>query len=258
MSSALATQDFPIALLSSRLIRDQHVSKISEYSRAFEHDGYVRFDGFFNPDLLDFLRSQRPKIKDAGVRRNFMMEGANTERKLTVLGGDALADLSFVFPTLYFHHQIRDFIEKIVGASIHSVQHRQEFVVSNLLEDVGDTHGWHLDDPELALVVFLEKSADDEGGNLEYIGDWVARCRDWRVDPEDDIAGTLTRFAGSYSVVRDNHVTGDAYLLKASTHLHRVSPLARPGSTRWVLNMAFDRNADIVFGHSASTLYSGT
>ncbi|WP_419248625.1 HalD/BesD family halogenase [Streptomyces melanogenes] len=38
---------------------------------------------------------------------------------------------------------------------------------------------------------------------------------------------------------RRHHQAGDAYLLRADTTAHRVSPLTRPGVRRTVLNVAY-------------------
>ena len=47
-----------------------------------------------------------------------------------------------------------------MGAAVYSVNHKYEFMVSNMLSASGNTHGWHLDDPRLALVIFLSVPED--------------------------------------------------------------------------------------------------
>ncbi|MEM1301534.1 MAG: hypothetical protein AAGH17_03045 [Pseudomonadota bacterium] len=241
-------------VLETDLISDDHWDNIDNYADTMKRDGYVKFPNLLN-DLAQVISQQDTAFRPNMRMKDFIMPEVNSQRTMKVLSGTELANASPIFFTLYFHHEVRDFLSKVVGSSVHSVQHRSEFMVSNMLSGQGHTHGWHLDDPQYAFVVFLDSPKSSFGGALEFVPNWRELCLEKGIDPNVDVEATMQELGDEITVFGDAHQKGDAYLLDAGSHLHRVAPLQQGGGDRWVVNMAFDSKKHIDFGETADVLY---
>jgi hypothetical protein len=102
------------------------------------------------------------------------MPGYETPRRMSVCGGQVIVSHSPYLAMLYFHRQLRFLVQRIVGVPMHSVPHVDEFMVVNRLKGVGQTHGWHLDDPKFALVIVVDTPPRDSGGFVEVIPNWAS------------------------------------------------------------------------------------
>jgi len=157
---------------------------------------------------------------------------------------------------LHFHHEVRSFVNEVRKKQVHTVRHAKEFLVANMLQNTGDTHGWHLDDPEMALVIFFKTPGHNAGGELEYIPEWDQLCKERKIRSDDNTDQSIIDLNAHDLIKRESHKPGDAYLLNASKLLHRVSPITASGAERWVINMAFDTRKHIEFGDTADLLYN--
>jgi len=241
-------------VLETDLISEDHWDDVHTYAQTMQRDGYVKFPKLFE-DLAHLLAQDKSAFRPSMRMKDFTMPEVNSQRTMKVLSGTELAEASPIFFTLYFHHEVREFLSAVVGNPMHSVQHRNEFMVSNMLSGQGHTHGWHLDDPKFAFVVFLDSPKAIYRGGLEFIPNWRELCIEKGIDPEVNVEETLKQLSDEISVLNDSHQKGDAYLLNAGSHLHRVSPLREGGGERWVVNMAFDDRKNIDFGDTADLLY---
>ena len=140
---------------------------------------------------------------------------------------------------MYHDPTIRESISRMVGQEVFSCQNEDEWMVANYLTSVGDTHGWHLDDPPIAFVLVLLAPPKGEGGQLEYF------------PLSTKLAGVDVRH--EHAMIAD-HRAGDAYLLRADQCLHRVAPLIGSGR-RLAINMAFEFDEEVTYGTTASMLY---
>lgn len=241
-------------VLETDLISQDHWENLDTYAQTMRRDGYVKFPNLLD-DLADVISRDDSAFRPNMRMKDFVMPEVNSQRTMKVLSGTELANASPIFFALYFHHEIREFLSKVVGQSVHSVQHRSEFMVSNMLSGQGHTHGWHLDDPRYAFVLFLDSPKSSFGGSLEFVPNWRETCHEKGIDPNVNVETTLAEMADEVSIFGDDHQKGDAYLLDAGSHLHRVSPLREGGGDRWVVNMAFDDKKHIDFGETADLLY---
>lgn len=241
-------------VLGSDLIPQSQQDRVEDYAKTMQRDGYVKFPSLFS-ELAHILRQDTSAFRSDMRMKDFQMPEVNSRRTMKVLSGSELANASPVFFTFYFHHELRSFLGRVAGRPVHSVQHKSEFMVSNMLSGQGHTHGWHLDDPQLALVIFLNAPDPVFGGTLEYIPNWREICLEKGIDPNVDVEATIQILGDEVSVITDEHHAGDAYLLNAASHLHRVTPLTEGGGERWVVNMAFDTRKQIDFGETADLLY---
>jgi hypothetical protein len=230
------------------------VEVVESLAEDFSSRGYVKLPRFFEAEAFSFIKGEVERIQTASTRREFTMPGYNTPRRLSVIGGDRIVDESLALAMLYGNSELRAVIGEITRSPVFFVHHHTEFMVANYLESFEDTHGWHLDDPQFALVVILDSPRHDEGGNVEFIRDWRAFCAERKLDPDVDIERgvELARAQGNLEV--EHHEAGDCYLLDAGACLHRVTPIAH-GAQRKVLNLAYHGDSRREYGHTADMLY---
>lgn len=233
----------------------QTESLLTELAAEFREEGYIRLAGLLSPQAFSALNSEIEEQVTAANSRNFIMEGYGTPRQLSVMGGSTLLRNTDLIWTLYAHWELRRLITRLTGSEVYSCLHPDEFMVANFLLERGDTHGWHLDDPAYALIIFFAAPAPEDGGVIEYIPHWRAFCESVGTSPEHNVDRTV-ELARERGLIRlKHHNTGDAYLLRADQALHRVTGLKRDGIRRIVLNLAFEASSSPVYGNTASILY---
>lgn len=221
----------------------------------FARTGYVKLSGFFSSHALDLFKSEMQEMEQIAIRRKFEMPGYLTPRSLSVLGGNLIKTQSPLLYSLYHHYALRSCIEDIVGRSIYSCTHPEEFMVANFLHNSGDTHGWHLDDPSYALIIFSEVPNDGGGGEVEFIANWKDLCRRKGHKPDENVQDLVCWADENGLVDRHTHHAGDAYLLRADLNLHRVTPLRRAGERRAAINLAYQSLPETIYGSTANLLY---
>lgn len=221
----------------------------------FLRAGYVRMPKFLSESALKFLSYELRRLELDASRRVFEMPGYRSPRSLSVVGGRTIKEKSPFLYRLYNHSALRDCVSRIAGRTIYSCQHPEEFMVANFLQCSGDTHGWHLDDPAYALVVFVDAPKEGEGGEVEMVPNWVSLCERHGRSPDDDISDLLEWARKNNLIERRHHEVGDAYLLRADVNLHRVMPLLAKGARRCVINLAFQAMADTAYANTADLLY---
>jgi hypothetical protein len=232
-----------------------NASQLLDMREQFSRTGYVKLTGFLPSKALEIFKEEMDEMEQAAIRRQFQMPGYATPRSLSVLGGNQIRSQSPLLYSLYHHYALRSCIESIVGRTVFSCTHPEEYMVANFLHNSGDTHGWHLDDPAFALIIFADAPSEGGGGEIEYISNWKDLCRRKGRKPDEDIQDLVEWADKNGMVDRQSHRPGDAYLLRADHNLHRVTPLLRPGERRAAVNMAYQSAPDTLYGQTANLLY---
>src|SRR5258707_14888378 len=137
---------------------------LDTYASNFARDGYVRLNGLFSDSTLVNLQTEVAQLKKYANTRNFTMPGYETLRRMSTLGGKEVRRQSALLNALYHNTELRSIISRICRRQIFTCHDENEWQVVNWLEGPGDTHGWHLDDPPLALVTFVEAPTAMQGG----------------------------------------------------------------------------------------------
>jgi hypothetical protein len=242
----------PLAPVISDFYRDPAL--LGSLHGEFSKTGFVKLPNFLDDSTFELIARNLNDIYENRVRRDFIMPGFHTERKMSVVGGAKLARQCLAIVALYGNVELRNVISKITGDQVFTVRHEEEFMVANFLDGQSDTHGWHTDDPEYALIVITEFSGALGGGELEYIPRWNNVCSELGLNPMTDSEKGVA-FARSIGSVRTEKLnSGECYLLNANEALHRVTPMIGNGR-RKALNMAFDNRHYRKFGESAQILY---
>lgn len=252
---ASQTLDWTEALFDLTMSKNFDAAMLADMHEQFLRSGYVKLPDFLTPAALHFLHAELQRLEATASRRSFEMPGYHSPRNLSVLGGRAIKQHSRFLYRLYHHTALRTCVEAISGRPIFSCIHPEEFMVANFLQSSGDTHGWHLDDPPYALVIFAESPEPGDGGDVEIIPNWFDLCRRKNRRADEDIADLIAWAEDNNLVERLHHKPGDAYLLRADLNLHRVIPITAEGARRCVINMAFQTTPETKYADTADLLY---
>lgn len=244
-------------MLLHRLIHPRYSdgAVLTELAREFASEGYVRLPGLLTPGSFAAVADELLVRVDRARTRDFVMDGYETPRVMSVMGGSFLLRETDLVWSLYSHWELRRLVSTLAGAPIYPCQHQEEFMVANFLLRSGNTHGWHLDDPAYALIIFLDAPPPDAGGLLEYVPRWREFCREEGLTADEKVEAGVARARARGLVRVRQHATGDAYLLRADRALHRVTGLSREGVRRAALNLAFEETETPAYGDTASLLY---
>jgi hypothetical protein len=222
----------------------------------FQANGYVKLPGLLSSGAFKVLTGEVEAMRSTAIDRSFTMPGAETPRELSTVGGSLIAAKFPKWLGLYSHHEIVSLVTTLTGGPIYACQHEEEFMVANFLNRRRGTHGWHLDDPAYALILFFDAPPQGQGGSLEFIPNWHAFCERHGVDPEMNVAPSAEMARSEGLIQMRHHLREDAYLLRADKCLHRVTELQRDDIRRAAINMAYQNVPFQVYGESATALYA--
>lgn len=211
----------------------------ARYREQFRDQQYVRLSDFFKPEGFALLRQEVERLSRIAIRRDLKIaDSGGSHRKMSTLGGDEVARLSSLIPALYHDPGLLAFLSGIAGEPVLVVPDPVENHVLNILHQIGDIHGGHVDTYAFAFNLFIEAPEEGGGGALEYVP------RSTRLE---DLGGPKARSL--------THAPGDCYLLKTDEVAHRVTPLTRPGR-RTIVNLAYANPATVdLASYSSSQLY---
>lgn len=212
-------------------------ARLSILSGEFRSTGFVRLPQLFEKDCLENVKESILHNEGGWRANSFIMEEYGSPRILKGMGAPQLEQLVPELPQLYASPELRSLLESISGLPVTDCTHPVEYMVANRLTSKGDTHGWHLDDPPLALVWIIRSPPERCGGHVEVV----------RQELETPSRGV--------PISRHWFKDGDAYLLRADKHFHRVSPLSGLAGDRVAVNFAFECGQEIEYGPTASRLY---
>lgn len=207
------------------------------------------------PDFVDHVAVEEmytllSQLKESAHTRNFIMPGIETPRRMRTLGGRFISRTLKELVALYYSDEMKRFIESVVGRKVFPCLHPEEFIVVNYLEGRCQTHGWHLDDPDIALIICI-RSPSKGGGKVEMISGFADRQK---VTPAE-LARRISDAEHSGHIKTLQLNDGDAYILHASRVLHRVTELESDLDERIAINLAYAFSQDQEFGDTADFLY---
>lgn len=207
---------------------------------TFNRDLIVILPKFFKPEAFAILTAEVQRMGQRKRRRDLLMpDSGNTPRKMSILSGTDILQMSSIIPMLYLDEEFRDFLSSIAGETVYPVPDSVENYVCNFLHLDGDTHGGHIDTYPFAFNIMIEAPPRDMGGTLEIVkGSSVLQDLDYE-----------TKVTSVYIP------PGDCYLLRTDKAVHRVSPLINSWR-RTVINFAYTNAASLnVWSYSSGILY---
>lgn len=238
------------------IINEQYANEtfLQTLKTSFSQNGYVKLPKFLSEEAFKKLTKEVNCLYAERKRKDFTMPIYNTDRKMSVISGRNLVNNETHIIDIYSSTEVRNIVSYLVGEQIHTVSHEDEFIVVNFLDGIRDTHGWHLDDPQYALIAIIETPNFNDGGYLEYIPNWKAFTKKMNIGTFDNILNSVEAAKKHGHLEKEGFDIGDCYLLNAADNLHRVSPMLKEGR-RKAVNFAFDDRKYRIYGETATTLY---
>ncbi|TFI52620.1 ArpA protein [Mastigocladus laminosus UU774] len=194
-----------------------NLNNMDAVSKEFRENSYIKLSKFVPPVIETAIRGEVYNLLNKwGVRKEmYVKETDGTPRFLNVVRQADIAREGRIIPFLYYSSVFKSFISKVIGENVLFCPYDQEKFVISRMDKPGDTHGWHWDDYSYSLIWFMECPPPELGGSLEFIPNTKWNKSNPRVE----------QFLQNHPVQIRHHVAGEAYLLKADTSMHRVTPL---------------------------------
>lgn len=237
--------------IDRHLRSEQMLAQLPALRASYDDCDFAEIASFMPPDTWKTAAAELDQLFASHARRQDLIiaQSGNTHRKYSNLDRDALL-ASEVIPAVFRSRALYEYLEAIVGEAVHPIPYVPEEFIAARLHEAGDVHGWHWDDYTFALVWIFKMPDDYSGGSLEYVKRVPWNRKDPRVD----------QLVARGPVVRRHPRIASAYLLKADTALHRVSPL-RCDAERMIVCYSFATTEDLtrdVNHDSMVALYPGS
>lgn len=230
-----------LAIKVDRAIR-AHVNETFNDADAFYwmqqsllRDGYLKITDCIPPYVKSLVATEaRSLLSNYSKRRDLQIPvTGNSPRRMTNVRQQDIAQWGEAIPAVYHSSSLIDFLSRVAREDIIPNPWEFEKFIVNRQEKSGDTHGWHWGDYPYSMIWVIEAPDVSHGGLLETVPHTYWDKRNPRV--EEHLLRNPINTKG--------HVTGDVYMLKSDTTLHRVTPLLKD-ATRIIINMAWERARD--------------
>lgn len=207
-----------------------------ELAKCFQENSYVKINNFAPAVIETIIKGEVYELlQKYAVRRNVQVKAtSNTPRIMNNVGQPIIAQEAQLIPTLYHSKVLMQFLSVIVGRKVTPCPYEKEKFVINQMSKKGDTHGWHWDDYSYSFVWLLESPPPELGGVLEI----VPNTRWDKSNPR------VEYYLEKFPILQRHHSTGDTYLIKGDTTMHRVAPLKKDVS-RVILSIAWANEDDL-------------
>ncbi|MFE2728315.1 ArpA protein [Kitasatospora sp. NPDC059327] len=223
----------------AKFLAEHHTPEsVSRLADRFHRLGFVKFDAanrLVPNELQTAVREETDRLIDEHKeRRNLLLSTTgNTPRRMSVVKSEEI-EKSELISTLSRSEVLLGFLADITREEIlPQVSDDERYLITHQ-EFKSDTHGWHWGDYSFALIWALRMPPVEHGGMLQA----VPHTHWDKSDPR--INQTLCE--------REIHThgleSGDLYLLRTDTTLHRTVPLSED-STRTILNMTWAAKRDL-------------
>jgi hypothetical protein len=210
--------------------------RLAACARRFAAEDVVVIREACPPVLTAAIQAEACAIIDRhGVthRRLFQITD-NTPRSMTTVGQPVIKAEGPLIDAFYFAPELLRLTSAIAGEELHTCPYPGEhYVISRLAAD-GDTHGWHWDDYTYGIILVLEAPDYRNGGFVQAVAG-----TSWDKQDPDVYGALLNGVIRSYAPE-----SGDAYLIKTDTTMHRVHPI-RGQARRTIVNMTLASTADL-------------
>lgn len=204
-------------------------------AQSFLRDGYLKISNIVSDELKSMLREEvQNLLAEFAKRRDILMEATgNTPRFLSNVRQVDIAEHGRVIPAIYHSPSFIKFFGEIAKEALIPNPWEFEKFIINTQHKAGDTHGFHWGDYPYSMIWIVESPPLEYGGILECVAHTYWNKKNAKIKEH-----LLKNPVRNY-----HHQTGDVYILKSDTTLHRVTPLEKD-ATRIIVNMAWERARD--------------
>jgi len=204
--------------------------ELLKYSQNFRKYGFVKVTDLFTSTTRSDMKKEADRLlTEHSERRDLHLETTNyTPRYMSVVTSENISDNSEHIRSVYGSQPLSEMLEKIAGEKFYPCPSKDEEFLITRHEKKGDTHGWHWGDYSFALIWVLETPDIEIGGLLQCVPH-----TDWNKEEPKIHHYLSTNEINTYAFE-----SGDVYLLRSDTTLHRTIPLSQD-ATRIMLNMTW-------------------
>lgn len=201
----------------------------------FERNGYLKINDLIDPAVNALIAEDvRLLLANHSKRRDFIIESTgNTPRHLSNVPQESIEQNGKFIPLAYESKYLSSLIANIVKEDVIPTPWKWDNYIINCQHKSGDTHGWHWGDYPYTIIWVVEAPTIECGGLLECVPHTRWNKKNPRVE-ELLVENKIDSYV---------HSSGDIYLLKADTTLHRVKPLTHDVN-RIILNTTWERARD--------------
>jgi len=215
---------------------DRLVERIAD---RFHLDGFVNFGRgrrLFPDHVLAAVRAEVDGlITEHKERRDLTLTTTGgTPRKMSVVRSEEI-DRNELIGAIARSPALLGFIGRVARERIFPEVSEDERYLITHQEFKADTHGWHWGDYSYALIWALRMPPLSSGGMLQAVPH-----THW--DKEDP---RINEILCERKIDTHGLESGDVYLLRTDTTLHRTVPLTDDGAVRTILNMTWAGARDL-------------
>jgi hypothetical protein len=209
---------------------------IHEYNYLFKRDGLINVHNLLPDTLWSQLREEtQAVVSKFGKKRDLRLgQTDNTRRALTTVGNDWCRKNGPCMSAIYDSSDFHGLLSEIAGERVSVFPDPVEQLAVSLMEEPGDTHGWHWDDCSFALIWMIECPPPSFGGFTQCVpntGHEKGKTNIFEVLIKHQIV--------SYFFPEESF-----YFFRSGTTLHQVHPLVKP-ARRLIINMDFVSDQDL-------------
>ena len=199
-----------------------------------EH-GVVQLSDFLQQPLRQELEQQVNDLLDVhGKRIDVRVRSTgNTPRNYVSVSRNFVFENSSLIPELYFAPVLIRFLTALSSDELIPAPYEPEQIVVNLMNQKGDTHGWHWDDYTYSVVLVLAAPSRLNGGQVEYVDG-----TSWNKD-----SAQIEHYLQTKTVRTLDLTVGSAYVLLGKRVMHRVSPMLS-ADTRKIICFTYATNEE--------------
>lgn len=210
--------------------------EVKDMKRKFVKHGFVKISNLVDSETKKNICSEvKALASDFSERRDLVLKTTgNTPRHLNIVRSQYISEKGGLIPTLSRSPEFTKTLELIAGEKFYPAPEADEEFVITEQTKAGDTHGWHWGNFAYALIWVVQTPPVEFGGMLQCVPHTY-----WnKVDPQ------VNQSLCDNSIETHRLETGDIYLLRTDTTLHRTVPLAGDGEVRVILNMTWGNLSD--------------
>lgn len=212
---------------------------VADLGDRFHRDGFVRFGyGTLVPEsVTEAVRGEANRlIAEHKERRDLVLSTTGgTPRRMSVVKSEEIEEGSELIRAISRSKVFLDFLAGIAREEIvPEVSDDERYLITHQ-EFSADTHGWHWGDYSFALIWALVMPPLSHGGMLQCVPHTHWDKSDPRINEI-----LCARKIDTYALA-----SGDMYLLRTDTTLHRTVPLTADGTVRTILNMTWASRRDL-------------
>lgn len=213
--------------------------RIEQLADRFFHKGVVKFDEstrLVPAEIMTAVQAEADRLIDEHKERRDLLlrTTGNTPRKMSVVKSEDI-EQSELIRTIATSESFLGFLSGVAREPIIPQVSTDERYLITHQEFKADTHGWHWGDYSFALIWALRMPPISYGGMLQAVPH-----THW-----DKSNPRINETLCERQIDTHGLVSGDLYLQRTDTTLHRTVPLTEDGAARTILNMTWAGERDL-------------